>query len=794
MSYLLRVYSMLFRTYALIVFLLCWPIASHANNSLLIDADFQHTALGQYLSYYCDNTNQQSFAQIQQQQFKPLNKDEVSFGFRQPICWFKFSIQNQKPVPITLILSSNYSGFDKIDIFSAHSPYNLLTSIGDNSNYNQRDLKLRILATTINIPVRSESAFYIRAQTSGSFYLPLTISTYHDFLNHRQFYDNLVNVSYGVVIGLFLYHLFLFFLTKEKVQFFYILYIFCTLLFFAAQQGSLFQFWPNASSWNNLSVYTFSFLALSSGTLFSRLFLNTKNSFKVHKSLKYLALFLAIFSVIHPLFPTSLVAFVNSTMGLFIITYLFMIAIKRYYDGFVEAKLFITAWGLLLVIGAAMILMMQLGAGKISEMVLAAQLAFAAQQILLSIGLAQRINSLKREKEQREQEALIALAENKAKTDFLARMSHEIRTPMNAVLGVSQLLEATPLSTSQQQYINLLKNSGQLLLSIISDVLDYSKINSGNIELERTTFNLPRLMTATHQILSTNLQQKNIDLIIDIDPNLPLWIEGDPTRLQQVLFNLLSNAIKFTHQGSVRLQAKQVFQIDAQHVQLQITIKDTGIGLNKNQISHLFSAFHQADASTTRKYGGTGLGLAISKQLIELMQGSITVSSQMGKGSTFTILLPVKLGKEKPNVTSPLLPIIPQMDFSKLRILLTEDNAVNQLIISALIKQLGIDIQIAHNGEEAFTIISQQHAQFDVILMNCEMPILDGLTATKRIRTWEKSLKLTPIPIIALTAHALPEYQQRCLEAGMNDYLTKPLLLEQLVNKLLTLKNNELIL
>lgn len=768
--------------------LLCWVVYSHAHNTLLIDANFTHTALGKHLSYYCDNTNQQSFAQIQQQPFVVFNKDEVSFGFRQPVCWFKFSIQNQQSVPISLILSSNYSGFDRIEIFSAHPPYTLLTSIGDSTSYQARDLKLRTLATTLHIPVRSESSFYIRAQSSGSFYLPLTISTYPDFLNHGRLYDNLVNVSYGIVIGLFLYHLFLFFLTKEKVQLFYILYIFCTLLFFAAQQGSLFQFWPTAIAWNNLSVYTFSFLSLSSGTLFSRLFLNTKNSPIIHSLLKYLALFLAVFSLIHPLLPTSLIAFINSMMGLVVIILLFIIALKRYYDGFSEAKLFITAWGLLLVIGAAMILMMQLGAGNISEMVLAAQLAFAAQQILLSIGLAQRINSLKREKEQKEQEALIALAENKAKTDFLARMSHEIRTPMNAVLGVTQLLEATSLNESQQQYTNLLKSSGQLLLSIINDVLDYSKITSGNITLEKTTFNLPKLMTATHQILSTNLQQKNIDLIIDIAPNLPSWIEGDPTRLQQVLFNLLSNALKFTHQGSVRLEAKQVFQIDAQHAQLQITIKDTGIGLSKTQISHLFSAFHQADASTTRKYGGTGLGLAISKQLIDLMKGSITVSSQIHQGSTFTILLPVKIAPEKTTVTSPLLPILPQGDFSKLRILLSEDNAVNQLIISALIKQLGIEPTIAHNGEETFKIITEQHQNFDLILMDCEMPILDGLTATKRIRAWEKNLKLPPIPIIALTAHALPEYQQRCLDAGMNDYLTKPLLLEQLVNKLSYLK------
>jgi hypothetical protein len=360
---------------------------------------------------------------------------------------------------------------------------------------------------------------------------------------------------------------------------------------------------------------------------------------------------------------------------------------------------------------------------------------------------------------------------------------------MNAVIGVAQLLEATKLNSSQQHYINLLKNSGKLLLGIINDILDYAKITSGNIELEKTPFNLPKLLSSTHQILSTNVQNKDIDLIFDIDQDIPSWIEGDPIRLQQILFNLLSNAIKFTHHGSVRLQAKRVFQVDRNTVKLQIIISDTGIGLNKEKIKYVFSAFHQADASTTRKYGGTGLGLAISKQLIEIMNGSINVNSQLGKGTQFTILLPVTLTQELPTVTNPIQPILPWGDFSKLKVLLTEDNSVNQLIISSLLKQIGIDVEIAHNGEEAFSLVSKQTVPFDLILMDCEMPILDGLEATRHIRIWEQGLQRKPVYIIALTAHALPEYHKRCLDAGMNDYLTKPLLLEQLMTKLLPLVN-----
>ncbi|HNC87073.1 MAG TPA: ATP-binding protein, partial [Agitococcus sp.] len=399
------------------------------------------------------------------------------------------------------------------------------------------------------------------------------------------------------------------------------------------------------------------------------------------------------------------------------------------------------------------------------------------------IGLAQRINSLKRDKEETEKEISIAQAENKAKTDFLARMSHEIRTPMNAVLGVTQLLEKTSLTDVQQHYLDLLKSSGKLLISIINDILDYAKITSGGLSLENTIFNLPKLFISTQQILSTNVKNKNIELIFDIDDNLPQWVEGDPTRLQQILFNLLSNALKFTQKGSVRLEVRQLFQINKDHSQLQITIVDTGIGLSSEQLRNLFSAFHQADASITRKYGGTGLGLAISKQLIDLMRGSIKVHSQVNKGTTFIILLPVKIAHEVANTTNPILPALGWGDFSKLRVLLVEDNSINQLIISSLLNQLKIEPHLANNGEEAIDFIHQHHNQLDVVLMDCEMPILDGLEATRKIRDWEKNHQQAPIPIIALTAHALPEYKERCLAVGMTDYLSKPLLLEQLMNK-----------
>ncbi len=477
-----------------------------------------------------------------------------------------------------------------------------------------------------------------------------------------------------------------------------------------------------------------------------------------------------------------------TSSGLFVIFLLFFISIKRWHDGLNEAKIFIISWGLLIVTGAYFIILLLSGGSGINNALIYTQIAFAAQQVLLSIGLAQRLKSLQKEKEAKEQEMLIAQAESAAKTDFLARMSHEIRTPMNAVIGVTQLLEATSPTESQQHYLGLLQNSGQLLLSIIDDILDYSKITSGNINLESTPFDLHKLIHNIYQILSANPEEKPVELLLTMSNDFPQWVEGDPTRLRQILFNLLNNALKFTSRGQVSLQAQRIVQLDKNKVQIQITISDTGIGLSQEQIAHLFTAFHQADASITRKYGGTGLGLAISKQLIELMGGSLHVSSKLGQGSSFVILLPLLLTDELITITNPIMPAMPWADgqLSKLRILLTEDNAVNQLIITSLIKQLGIDVKLAKNGEEAFGIITTQHDDFDIVLMDCEMPILDGLQATRKIRHWELEHQQQPMTIIALTAHALPEYQVRCREAGMNDYMTKPLLLNELAVKLQT--------
>jgi hypothetical protein len=756
------------------------------NADLHLDENFTEQRLAPEISYICGKNSTLSLDEVKALNFAPLKHKEISFGFTQSDCWFHFRATNISDKPIALVLSSDFNLFDNIDFYIPSSGKIIKKSIGDTISYSQRELKIRTLAIPFIINANETDEYYLHAKTTSTYYLPLQLSTYPIFINNSNKLDSLIGLIYGIVIGLFLYHFLLFLLTREKVQLLYFYYVLSTLLFFASSQGSLFQFWPNSPQLNNKMVDTFSFLTMGSACLFARSYLNTKANNSLHRFLKICAIVFSLFAIIHIIIPTYIIAPLNTILSLITVFLLFFVGIKRWLEGLNEARLFIISWGLLIIVGAYFILLLIFGGNEISNALFYTQIAFAGQQVLLSIGLAQRLKSLQKEKEAKEQEMLVAQAESAAKTDFLARMSHEIRTPMNAVIGVTQLLEATTLTESQHHYLSLLQNSGQLLLSIIDDILDYSKITSGNINLESTPFDIQKLIHNIYQILSANQEEKPVELLLNMADDFPQWVEGDPTRLRQILFNLLNNALKFTTEGHVSLHAQRVVQIDKNKVQIQLTITDTGIGLSQEQIAHLFTAFHQADASITRKYGGTGLGLAISKQLIELMGGSLHVSSKLGHGSSFVILLPLVLTDELITITNPKMHAIPWANgsLSTLRILLTEDNAVNQLIISSLIRQLGIEVQLAKNGEEAFGIISKHHDDFDVILMDCEMPILDGLQATRKIRHWESEQQKSPITIIALTAHALPEYQIRCRDAGMNDYMTKPLLLNELAKKL----------
>lgn len=387
------------------------------------------------------------------------------------------------------------------------------------------------------------------------------------------------------------------------------------------------------------------------------------------------------------------------------------------------------------------------------------------------------VTSLSRQNEQLESARNLAEAASQAKSDFLARMSHDIRTPMNGVLGMAEVLGSTELDQRQVRLVDTIHTSAQSLLGIVNNLLDISKIEADKLVLEIMPFSLHDLVGEVEALLSGAAEQKDITLHCELGESVPAWFKGDPVRIRQILVNLLSNAIKFTDTGKVELRVDCGELTEASSV-LVFEVIDTGVGIPAEKLGEIFNAFSQAEDSTTRRYGGTGLGLAIARQLAELMGGDVSVCSEPGSGSTFRFTARFsncteaeigELASDRSELSSSQE--ISADHFRGSRLLLVDDSEINQQVAQAMLQSLGCVVDVVDNGLKAVRKLETSRDDYDLVLMDCQMPVMDGFEATGRIRG---TAGHETLPIVALTANAMMGDRERCLQAGMTDYLTKP--------------------
>ncbi|MCQ4261940.1 hybrid sensor histidine kinase/response regulator [Stutzerimonas stutzeri] len=895
----------------LALLLFCLSLQAWAFTPVVLDSLDTRQSLSSGTLYLEDPAGELSADEVfalPAERMQPVRGGHVNEGKNSSTWWLRASLVNHFGLHLGGFIEINYPLLDHIELFLQHPDGSITRQLtGDRYPFADRPVKVSDFWFPVDLPP-GETTVLLRIKTTSTLYVPLYFSTYNASAAQQQELSGLSGAFYGVLFAMFCYNLFLFASLREPAYFWYLVYTLNVGLFALSFDGLLVKWLADDGGLVALGIYALMFSHCLIAIQFSRHFLHTRELFPRLDLVLRCTLLIALGSMISGLLldvqTWSILASVTvivASVGL-LLTGAFV-----WRRGVRYGVYYTMAWGVLL----ASFILVTAGSlgfelfGLYGAAVVKASVAF--ELITLSIGLADRINLLKEEGYRSREAAERAASENEAKSRFLAKMSHEIRTPLNGVLGMLQLLRETPLDRSQQFYLDTISSSGNSLMAVINDILDYARIGSGKLSLEDIDFDLEVLISETIRLFTAQALEKQLSLHVGLEPGVPRRIRGDPTRLKQIMMNLLSNALKFTEHGHVLLEVS-CRQTQEDSRRLVFCVSDSGIGMRQEVLAQLFESFSQGDSSTTRRYGGSGLGLAISKELVEMMNGHIEVQSAPGRGSRFCFEIPLQaavdledplaqllagrpalLASQDPQglealshllrrwgmrtercqtperlpdyltefTAPPLLVLLapwpgsPSQWLERLRpeleenqrvlmfyspihepppqspglrlislalplqsaplrealqtlyeqepqahaedgdnrtahshsepcILVAEDNPVNQMVVRGLLKKRGYAVQLADNGRQAVDLYRRDPGAVQLILMDCEMPEVDGFEASRQIRKLEADRQLQAVPIIAVTAHVLAEHRQRGLDSGMDEFIGKPLESQQL--------------
>jgi two-component system, sensor histidine kinase LadS len=703
------------------------------------------------------------------EQFQRRTEPTFSIGYTDAVHWFRVGLPAEAP-PGDWLLEFGYPLLDFVDVWLPEPGGGFRkVETGDQRPFAERLLQHRNLVVPLRLAPESGRTLYVRVQTQSSMQMSLRLWSPTAFIEKSQSEQYLLGVFYGIMLVMLVYNLFAFLLVRDTSYVYYIAYIVVITLLQAALNGLTTQFLVGASPYWTNHILPLSLAAtILFATLFTHSFLDTARNLPVMNRVLWLLFAFSAACTVGIFFvPYAVSIRATSILAALMTLVFFVTGVRALMVGVRAARFFMLAWGVYLLSIQVRIL---LGFGWVPSnffTLYSPQIGGALEVTLLALALADRITLERQEKERLGRERAVAQAAAAAKSEFLARMSHEIRTPMNAVTGFADLALRTPDESQRLDYLRQIRSAGRALLTIINDILDMSRVEAGKLALSPQDFRLQPLLDRVRELFAAQAAGKGVELSVGIDSEVPQVLRGDPVRLEQVLVNLVANALKFTDAGRVAVHAALESATPAEAV-LRFDVTDTGIGVSAEQQARLFEPFSQADESITRRYGGTGLGLAICRQLVELMGGTIGVVSEPGRGSTFHFT--VRLGRVAAPApdTQPDDSEVPR--FPGARVLVVEDNALNQRLAREVLSDLGAQVALAGTGVQAVDAVMRQ--RFDAILMDVQMPEMDGLEATRRIRALADG---GDVPIIAMTAHALAGSREQCLAAGMNDFIGKPI-------------------